>query len=93
MSEKETVARISETPHLTLYEMRKESGVSGARATEYADISYRALRNWETGKSVPNILSVIRLLEIYGYTFEQLDTRPFQFASDARDELKQMNEA
>lgn len=82
MKDQKSVAVPLRPETLTLYEMRKQSGVSGARATEYANISYRALLNWESGKNVPNLIGIIRLLEIYGYSFDQLDVSPFQSADE-----------
>lgn len=82
MKDQKSVAVPPRPKTLTLHEMRKQSGVSGARATEYANISYRALLNWESGKNVPNLIGIIRLLEIYGYSFDQLDVSPFQQADE-----------
>src|SRR5690606_24720972 len=65
------------TETYTLHEMRKRSGVSGAKAAELCNISYQGLRNWETGAHIPNIVAVVDLLSIYGYTMNQLDLSPF----------------
>lgn len=74
----------------TLNEMRKRSGVSGARVAEICGVSYQGLRNWETGIRIPNVIITMELLQVYGYTIEQLDLTPFYKEVDARtdDEKK-----
>ena len=62
---------------LTLYEMRQASGKSGAAVCRLCGISYRTLRNWEAGINIPNVVNIQDLLQIYGYTFYELDLTPF----------------
>ncbi|MCR6120644.1 helix-turn-helix transcriptional regulator [Salipaludibacillus agaradhaerens] len=66
-----------EPEQLTLYNMRLISGKSGSSVTRSCGITYRSLRNWETGVAVPNIVNVHDLLQIYGYSFYELDLAPF----------------
>ena len=62
---------------LTLHDMRKQSGISGADAARLCATTYRSLRNWETGETIPDIIYIQQLLSIYGYTFDQLDLSLF----------------
>lgn len=69
---------------LSLYDMRQRSGYSGAAVAEICGASYRSLRNWETGGSIPNIINVDDLLRIYGYSFYELDLTTFYTAFEER---------
>lgn len=62
---------------LTLYDMRQKSGLSGAVVANICDTTYRSLRNWETGASIPTVINVNDLLQVYGYSFYELDLKPF----------------
>lgn len=61
----------------TLYDMRERSGFTGPLAAEICQISYQSIRNWETGKKIPNVINLLELLKVYGYTIDQLDLTPF----------------
>lgn len=69
---------------LSLRDMRKRSGLTGAVVAEICGASYRSLRNWETGASIPNVINVADLLEIYGYSFYELNLIPFYSAFEER---------
>lgn len=69
---------------LSLYDMRLASGYSGATVAELCGTSYRSLRNWETNVSIPNVVNVDDLLQIYGYSFYELDLTPFYTAFEER---------
>jgi len=62
----------------TLHEMREKSGVTGATAAKACGTTYTSLRNWEKGNTIPNIIHICILLNLYGYTIDQLDISPFQ---------------
>lgn len=66
---------------MTLYEMRARSPrVAGIRVEEIAKLcktTYQSLRNWENGKTIPNIMNIEHMLLVYGYTYDQLDVSPF----------------
>lgn len=69
---------VSQPPkNLSLYEMRKAAKISGAAVADTCGVSYRTLRNWETGTSIPNVINVGDLLQIYGYSFYELNLIPF----------------
>lgn len=61
----------------TLREMRKRSGLSGAIIVKLCNTTYPSLRNWEKGTSMPNIVTINNLLDIYGYSYYELDLSPF----------------
>lgn len=66
-----------EIKQLTLHEMRKESGVSGSSVARICGTTYHSLRNWEKGETIPNIVNIYDLLQIYGYSFYELDLKPY----------------
>lgn len=61
----------------TLYRMRQLSGKSGSAVARLCGTTYRSLRNWESGATIPNIVNIWDLLQIYGYSFYELDMEPF----------------
>lgn len=76
---------VSHPPNiLSLYDMRKATRMSGATVADICGVSYRSLRNWETGSSIPNVIHVYDLLQIYGYSFYELNLIPFYTAFEAR---------
>lgn len=78
---------------LTLYEMRQTSGKAGASVARLCGTSYRSLRNWELGITIPNVVNIQDLLQIYGFSFYELDLSPF-YANyhDRTDKQKQIDE-
>lgn len=58
---------------LTLYEMRKESGLGTTEIAHTIGVSYPTLLNWEKGRSVPDAISLRKLLALYNRTDEELD--------------------
>lgn len=75
----ETITKNNVQPQqkYTLYEMRKLSGKNGSAVARLVRTSYRTLRNWETGETIPNVVNICDLLEIYGYSFYELDLTPY----------------
>jgi DNA-binding transcriptional regulator YiaG len=69
---------------LSLHDMRQRSGLTGAVVAEICGTSYRSLRNWETGAFIPNVINVTDLLQIYGYSFYELNLIPFYTAFEER---------
>lgn len=75
---------------LSLFEMRKNSGLTAKRIVEIAGTTEQSLRNWEKGVSTPNITFVEKLLAIYNYTYDDLDKSTFYTEEDeARLQKKQ----
>lgn len=58
---------------MTLYEMRKESGLGTTEIAHTIGVSYPTLLNWENGKTIPDAIALKKLLELYGKTNEELD--------------------
>lgn len=75
----------AKTPKFTLQEMRLASGVTASDASRVANVSYRSLRNWETGVNVPSVLHTNALLALYGYTLDQLELAPFIATTEQRE--------
>ena len=63
---------------LTLYQMRKESGLGTTEIAHTVGRSYPTILNWENGKSIPDAVSLKKLLELYGRTNEELDWDTFE---------------
>lgn len=73
----------------TLYEMRQKSNKSGTLVAELCGVSYKSLRNWESHTTVPNIVNLKDLLDIYGFTFDELDMSEFYDVKDNRIKKQQ----
>lgn len=70
--------------NLSLYDMRKAARISGETVADTCGVSYRTLLNWEKGASIPNVINVYDLLQIYGYSFYELDLIPFYTVLEER---------
>ena len=44
---------------------RNEANLSQEQAAEALEVSRQTISNWETGKSYPDIISVIRMSDLY----------------------------
>ncbi len=51
---------------------RNESGLSQEQAAEALGVSRQTVSNWETGKSYPDIISVIRMSDLYSVSLDHL---------------------
>lgn len=80
------------TQLFTLHDMRKRSGFSGALAAELCQTSYQSIRNWENGAKIPNVIHLLELLEVYGYTIDQLDLTPFYLKVNRSISKREKNE-
>ncbi|MCC2248912.1 helix-turn-helix domain-containing protein [Virgibacillus sp. AGTR] len=70
--------------NLSLQDMRQHCGYSGAAVAEICEVSYRSIRNWETGAFIPNVIHANDLLTLYGYAFYDLDLTPFYTMLETR---------
>lgn len=51
---------------------REEHKLTQSQASEQFMVSRQTISNWETGKSLPDILSVIRMSEFYQISLDEL---------------------
>jgi len=51
---------------------RTESGITQEQAAESLLVSRQTISNWETGKSLPDIVSVIKMSELYSLSLDEL---------------------
>ena len=51
---------------------REENKLTQTQASEYLMVSRQTISNWENGKSLPDILSVIRMSELYQISLDEL---------------------
>lgn len=51
---------------------REENKLTQTQASEHLLVSRQTISNWETGKSLPDILSVIRMSELYRISLDEL---------------------
>lgn len=61
----------------TLRAMRDLSNLTIKDIVSKTNISYKSIRNWETGQNVPSLINIYELLEVYGFTLDQLDLSTF----------------
>lgn len=72
-----------------LRRLRDEHNYTQFQISKKLNISRQAYSNYETGKRVPDIETLLRLTDIYGISLEDLIARPFTRMSHttaARDE-------
>lgn len=74
------------TQLFTLHHMRQRSGFTGAAVAEMCGTTYQSIRNWENGAKIPTIINVLELLQVYGYTIDQLDLTPFYMKANSKKE-------
>ena len=75
----------------TLSEMRKTSGLKTTQIAYIVGVSYPSIRNWETGKSIPNAIYLKRLLDLYHKTHDDLDWSVFETAMETMEALDTPN--
>ena len=51
---------------------RKEKGITQEQAAELRDVSRQTISNWENNKSYPDIISVIKMSDIYSVSLDHL---------------------
>lgn len=51
---------------------RKEKGITQEQAAELLDVSRQTISNWENNKSYPDIISVIKMSDIYSVSLDHL---------------------
>lgn len=81
------------TTTYTLHEMRQLTGKSGSAVARLCGTSYRSLRNWESGATIPNVVNICDLLQIYGFSFYELNLEPFYAAYQERAEKQKKSDA
>lgn len=55
-----------------LKQARAQAGLTQEQAAEALFVSRQTVSNWETGKSLPDILSVVRCGQLYGVSLDDL---------------------
>ena len=65
-----------------LRRLRDEHNYTQLQISKRLNISRQAYSNYETGKRVPDIETLLRLTDIYGISLEDLIARPFPRISD-----------
>ena len=55
-----------------LKDARTQTGMTQEQAAEALSVSRQTVSNWETGKSYPDILSVIRMSDLYSVSLDRL---------------------
>ena len=67
---------------------RKRAGISQEELGEKLGVTRQAISNWETGKSFPDLLSIVRCSELYGVSLDALlkgdDTVRKQMETESR---------
>lgn len=67
---------------------RNEAKLSQEQAAEALGVSRQTVSNWETGKSYPDILSVIKMSELYSLSLDRLLKEEASMDRDYRAYLK-----
>lgn len=71
-----------------LRQARTQAGLTQEQAAERILVSRQTVSNWETGKSFPDLLSIVRCSELYGVSLDALlkgdDTVRKQMETESR---------
>ena len=51
---------------------RSEAGMTQEKAAEALGVSRQTISNWETGKTYPDIISVIHMSDLYSISLDHL---------------------
>ena len=72
---------------------REEGGLTQAQAAEALLVTRQTVSNWETGKSLPDILSLLRMRQLYQISLDALLTGDADLMEKIRqDALRQRQE-
>lgn len=74
-----------------LKERRGAVGLSQEAVAEHLGVSRQTISNWENDKFYPDIVSVIRLSDLYGISLDELlkgDGKMLQYLADSTDTVK-----
>lgn len=74
-----------------LKEARMNAGLTQERAAEALLVSRQTLSNWENEKTYPDILSIIRLSDLYAVSLDELlkgDTKMIEHLEDSTNVVK-----
>lgn len=55
-----------------LKEVRERAGLTQEQVSQAAMVSRQTISNWENGRSLPDIISIIKLSDIYGISVDEL---------------------
>ena len=72
-----------------LKQARKEAGMTQEAAAELLSVSRQSISNWECGRSYPDIVSVIRMSELYSVSLDTLLKEEKQMNQNYQDFLKE----
>jgi transcriptional regulator with XRE-family HTH domain len=74
---------------------RKESGLTQEQAAEKLSVSRQTISNWENEKSYPDIISVIKMSDLYGISLdillkgeEKMSNNYLQYLEDSTNVVK-----
>jgi len=74
---------------------RKESGLTQEQAAEKLSVSRKTISNWENEKSYPDIISVIKMSDLYGISLdillkgeEKMSNNYLQYLEDSTNVVK-----
>ncbi len=73
-----SITMANEIRKMSLYDMRKESGLGTTEIAHHVGVSYPTLLNWEKGNSIPDALSLRKLLKLYNKTNDDLDWKELE---------------
>ena len=62
-------------PQMTLKAARVNAGYTQAQVAKILDVSVSSIKNWEAGKTYPNLSTFEKLCELYGVSLDQIKVR------------------
>ena len=72
---------------------RKHSGLTQAKLAEQLNYSDKAVSKWERGESVPDVLTLVQLAELFGTTVDELIRDPNEIPEHTGGRIEHAMEA
>ena len=72
---------------------RKRSGLTQAKLAEQLNYSDKAVSKWERGESMPDVLTLVQLAEVFGITVDDLIRDPEEIPENSGGRIEQAMEA
>ena len=72
---------------------RKRSGMTQAKLAEHLNYSDKAVSKWERGESMPDVLTLVQLAELFEITVDELLRDPEAIPEDSGGRIEQVMEA
>lgn len=85
--------KLKNQPGANIVTYRKRSGLTQARLAERLNYSDKAVSKWERGESMPDVLTLVQLAELFEITVDDLLRDPDEIPANSGGPIEQAMEA